>query len=89
MLIKTVVVSLMLYCLPVLHTSIHANETKLLRNVLNEAKKLGLDVGDFDIIVKQRTQSIIMCCFPDEDHYIHDFLELCPSGSLRHVKHRS
>ena len=89
MLFKSFVVSLLLYCLPVLHTSIYAKDKKLLRKVFNDAKNLGLDVGDLDTIVKQRTKSIIMCCFSDEDHFIHDFLEHCPSGRLRHIKYRS
>ena len=31
---------------------------------------------------------IIMCCFADEDHIIHDFLEPCPFGRLWHFKHQ-
>ena len=89
MLFKSFVVSLLMYCLPVLHTSIYAKDKKLLRKVFNDAKNLGLDVGDLDTIVKQRTKSIIMCCFSDEDHFIHGFLQRCPSGRLRHVKYRS
>ena len=32
--------------------------------------------------------SIIICCFADKNHFMHNFLELCPSGRLRHVKYR-
>ena len=89
MLFKRFVVSLLMYCLPVLHTSIYAKDKKLLRKVFNDAKNFWLDVGDLDTIVKQRTKTIIMCCFSDEDHFIHNFLECCPSGHLRHIKYQS
>ena len=89
MLFKSFVVSLLMYCLPVLFTSIYARDKKSLRKVFQDAKNLGLEVGDLDTIVRQRTKSIILCCFSDEDHFIHDFLERCPSGRLRHVKYRS
>ena len=90
MLFKSFVVSLLMYCLPVLYTSIYARDKKLLRKVFHDAKNLGLDVGDLNAIVSQRTKSmIIMCCFADENHFMHDFPEQCPSGRLRHVKYRS
>ena len=89
MLFKSFVVSLLKYCLPVLHTSIYARDEKLLRKVFYNAKNLGLNIGDLDVIVRQRTKSIIMCCFADENHLMHDFLEQCPSGHLRPVKYRS
>jgi hypothetical protein len=51
MMFKSFVVSLLMYCLPVLHTSICTIDKKLLRKVFNVAKNLRLDVGDLDIIV--------------------------------------
>ena len=27
----------------------------------------------------------IVCCFSEEDHFTHDFLERCPSGRLRQL----
>ena len=59
------------------------------KKVFHDAKNLGLDVGDLDVNVRQRTKSIIMCCFADENHFMHGFPEQCPSGRLRHVKYRS
>ena len=73
-----------------LHTSIYARDKKSLRKVFHDASNLGLnDVGDLDTIVKQQTKSIILRSFQDNDHFIHDFIERCPSGRLRHVKYRS
>ena len=89
MLFKSFVVSLLMYCLPVLYTSIYARDKKLLRKLSHDATNLGLDVGDLGVIVRQRTKSIIMCCFAGKNHFMHDFPEQCPSGRLRHVKYGS
>ena len=58
----------------------------MVRKVFQDAKNLGLDVDNLDAIVRQRTKSIVMCCFADENHFIHDFLERCPSGHVKTVK---
>ena len=90
MIFKSFVISLLMHCLPILYTSIYARDKKSLRKVFHDASNLGLDgVGDLDTIVKQRTKSIILRSFQDDDHFIHDFIERCPSGRLRHVKYRS
>ena len=87
MLFKSFVVSFLMYFLPVLYTSIYARDKKLSRKVFHNAKNLGLDVGDLNVIVSQRTKSISMCCFAEENHFMHDFPERCPSGCPRHVKY--
>ena len=54
MLFKSFVISLLMYCLPILYTSIYARDKKSLRKVFHDANNLGLDdVGDLDTIVKQ------------------------------------
>ena len=42
-------------------------------------------VGDPIVIVRQKTESNIMCCFAYDSHFIHDFFERCPSGGLNHA----
>ena len=60
MLFKSFVVSLLMYCLPVLYSSVYALDKKLLQKVFHNAKNIGLDVGDLDVIVEQRTKYIII-----------------------------
>ena len=60
MLFKSFVVSLLKYCLPVLHTSIYARDKNLLIKVFHNAKNLGLDVGDLDVIVRQKLY-LLLC----------------------------
>ena len=47
MIFKSFVISLLMYCLPILYTSIYARDKKSLRKVFHDANNLGLGhVGD-------------------------------------------
>ena len=62
-LIKSIVVSHLIYCLPVLFTGIYARDKKALRNVFQDAQNLGLEVGYLDTIVRQRTTTQLCAVF--------------------------
>ena len=62
-LIKSIVVSHLIYCLPVLFTGIYARDKKALRNVFQDAQNLGLEVGNLDTIVRQRTTTQLCAVF--------------------------
>ena len=80
----------MLYCLPVLYSSMYQRDKKDMRKIFKDAIALGLDLGyDFDSLVQSHTQNRIMQIYSDNEHFMQSFLERCPSGRLRHPKYRT
>ena len=88
MLFKSFIVSLISYCLPILYTSIHASDKKCIRKVFKDAIKLGIEHPGIDALMTEQTKTLAMRYIHDEDHFINDFLEKCPSGRYRTIKYR-
>ena len=89
MLFKSFIISLLTYCLPVLYTHVFARDKKCLRKLFKDAGKLDLDVGNLDSLIQRRTKSLAMTYIHDDEHFVNAFLEKCPSGRYRTLKHRS
>ena len=85
---KSFIVSLISYCLPILYTSIHASDKKCIRKVFKDAIKLGIEHPGIDALMTEQTKTLAMRYIHDEDHFINDFLEKCPSGRYRTIKYR-
>ena len=90
MLFKSFVLSLLMYCLPILYTSLFSRSKKDIRDVVKRALRLGLeDIDSIDNIIQKRTKTLMLQMIHDSDHFINNFLEQCPSGRYRHTKYRS
>ena len=93
LLLKSFIVSLISYCLPILNTSIHASDKKCIRKGFKDAIKLGIEHPRIDALMTQQTKTLAMGYTHDEDHFINDFLNKCLSGAwgrdcfLRHLIH--
>ena len=48
MLLKSFIVFILTYCLPILFTSIYSQDKKALREFFKQGDRLGLDIGDLD-----------------------------------------
>ena len=65
-------------------------DKKDIRKIFKDATSLGLELGyDLDSIVNNQTKSRIMQIYMDDEHFMQEFLERCPSGRLRHPKYRT
>ena len=90
MLFKSFIISLLTYCLPILYTSLYAKDKKQLRHFFKEALKLGIkDLGDIDNLIDNRTKTLLLQYIHDDNHFLNNFLEKCPSGRYRTIKYRS
>ena len=57
MLIEGFVVSLLMYCLPILYTSLYSRDKKEMRKIFKDAEKLGLDnIDNFDTLVSKHPE---------------------------------
>ena len=90
MMFKSFILSLILYCMPVMYQSLRNEEKKQLRRFFSFARALGLvEIDDLDTIIRDRTMRLAFNYIHDDDHFIHNFLEKCPSGRYRNFKIRS
>ena len=80
-----------MYCLPVLYPATYQRDKKdIIRKIFKDATSLGLELGyDLDSLVNNQTKSRIMQMYMDDEHFMQEFLERCPSGRLRHPKYRT
>ena len=57
MLVKSIVVSLLMYCWPILYTSLYSRDKKEMRKIFKGAGKLGLDdIDNPDTLVSETYQ---------------------------------
>ena len=82
MLLKSFIVSLISYCLPILYTSIHASGKKCIRKVFKDDVNLGIEHPGIDALMTEQTKTLAMRYNHNEDHFINDFLDKCPSEVL-------
>jgi hypothetical protein len=90
MLFKSFILSLIMYCLPVLYPAIYQRDKKDMRKIFKDASSLGLQPNyDLDTVVKTHLKNRVMQIFTDDEHFNQNYLKRCPSGRLRHPKYRT
>ena len=89
MLFKSFNASVLIFCMPAIYTSVYEKDKRVMRSVFKSARALGLSVGDVDVVMRERMKSLVLNLLHDDTHFIHDFLEKCPSGRFRTFKTRS
>ena len=61
-----------------------------MRKIFKDAEKLGIDdIDNLDTLVSKRSKNLMLQLVHDNEHFIHDFVEKCPSGRYRHMKYRT
>ena len=88
MLFKSFIVSVITYCLPIFFTSIYASDKKCIRKVFMDGIKLGIEHPGIDALMTKQTRTLAMRYIHDDEHFINDFLDKCPSGRYRTMKYR-
>ena len=77
-----------MYCFPILYPAMYQHDKRDIRKVFIVANSLGLELGnDLDSLVKDHTKSRIMQIYMDNEHFMQELLERCPSGRLRYPKY--
>ena len=75
MIFKSFVLSLIMYCLPILYTSLFSRSK---RDLVKRALRLGLEeIDSIDNIIQKRTKTLMLQMIHDSDHFINNFLEQC------------
>ena len=58
--------------------------------ISKDAEKLSLDdIDSLGTLVSKNTKNFMLQLMHDNEHFIHDFVEKCPSGRYRHMKYRT
>ena len=79
MLIEGFVVSLLMYCLSILYTSLYSRDKKEMGMISKDAEKLSLDdIDSLGTLVSKNTKNFMLQLVHDNEHFIHDFIEKCP-----------
>jgi len=87
MLFKSFIISLTVF---LFFTSLYAKDKKQLLHFFKEALKLGIkDLGDINNLIDVRTETLLPQYIHDDNHFLNDFLEKCPSGRYRTIQNRS
>ena len=90
MMFKSFVLSVLMFCMPVLFPSLYVKDKDKLRSIISSAQRLGLDsIADFDTLISKRMKSTALKLFHDDDHFINSIIERCPSGRCRLFKTRT
>ena len=84
MLFKSLIVSILTYCLPILFTRQESSE-----KVFKQGDRLGLEIGDLDSVISKQTKNMALQMTHDDEHFINSFLEKLPSGRYRSLKYRT
>jgi len=58
-----------------------ATATSLLKTLFIDI--YNLDFGDIDNLIDVRTKTLLLQYIHDDNHFLNDFLEKCPSGRYR------
>ena len=84
------IISILTYCLPILHTPIYAKDKKRQTKFFKDANRLSIEnISDLDSIIDNRTKNLILNYIHDDEHFINDLLPKLPSGRYRTMKYRS
>ena len=87
MMFKSFVLSVLMFCMPVLFPSLYVKDKDKLRSIISSAQRLGLDsIADFDTLISKHMKSTALKLFHDDDHFINPIIEGCRSGRCRLFK---
>ena len=82
--------SLVVYRLPVLYPAMYQRDKRDIQKIFKDATSLGLELEyDLDSLVNNQTKSRIMQIYMDDEPFMRELLERCPSGRLRHPKYQT
>ena len=84
MLFKSLILSVITYCLPIFFTSIYASDKKCIRQVFIDGIKVGIENPGIDALMTKQTRTLAMRYIHEDEHLINDFLDKCPSGRCRY-----
>ena len=76
------------YCLSIFFTSIYASDKKCIRKIFIDGIKLGIGHPGIDALMTKQTRTLAMRYIHDDEHFINDNLDKCPSGRYRTMNYR-